>query len=123
MGGGHGHGPQLVQGQDGGPIFVVPFEHQHHPVALVHPGPPQGVGRPVAQLSQLPVGEAALFPGHVAPDQGLAIRLLGRQHVHHVVGEIEIVRMVDGKPREGAVLVKFLLAEAFVQLHIHAQPF
>ena len=46
VGGGDGHGPQLVEAQDGEPELVVPLEHQHHPVPPLDAQGLEVVGRP-----------------------------------------------------------------------------
>ena len=58
------------------------------------------------------------FAFRVAPDQGLAVRFFVRYGVHDVVGEVEVLRVVEGEFLKAAVLVKDFRAVFLVYAHV-----
>ncbi len=94
----HPHGSQLVQPQQARPELVPALQDQQHRVALAHPLLPEHLRRPVAVRLQLPERHRPFRPLVVAPDHRPALRLGLRVRIHHVVGEIEILRHPDLQP-------------------------
>jgi hypothetical protein len=69
----------------------MPFEHEHHAVALFNAVFKEHVGRLIAQQADIPKSKGTFLTLIVGPEQGLAVRLHLRQSVDAVVGKVEIV--------------------------------
>ena len=75
----------------------------------------QVVGGAVAVPAHIVEGKGALLALVVAPHHGAAARLVVRDVVHAVVGEVEVFRHHRPEGAEDAVFVKFLLTVALVE--------
>ena len=118
MGGRNGGDPQLVQSNHGEPVFIVALQHQHHPVPPLQPRLSKHVGHPVAAAADLVEGEDMLLVFRVAPDHGSLVRGLIRHHIHHVVGKVEILRIVQGNFFQSAPFIQDLPAILLINAHI-----
>ena len=118
MGGGNGGDAQLMQGQHGEPVFVVPLEHQHDPVALFQPRGPEGVRHAVGLFLDIGKGKKTLLVFRVAPDHGPFFRGFGGNGIHHVVGKVKIVGIMEGDIRECPVFTHGFLTESFINAHV-----
>ena len=91
MGGGNGHGPQLVECQHGNPPLEAALQDEHDHVAAADAELLQVGSSLVAALLHVGKGESDLCPMFVGPEHGLLVGMLGRPYVHHIIAEVEIL--------------------------------
>lgn len=92
--GGYNDGAKFMQRKDSKPELIVAFEHHHDHIALADALGAQHVGGFVTVAFQVAVGENMLLPAGIAPNHRPAARLSFGDRVHHVVGKIEIFRIL-----------------------------
>ena len=105
VGGGDGHGAQLVEAQDGEPELVVALEDEHDPVAPFDAQGLEVVGGPGRLLAHIVEGEAALRAVQGDVEHGQLLRLAAGQLVDHVEGEVELLLVLEGDGLDGAAAV------------------
>ena len=86
---------ELVEPHDHGPELPVAAHDQHHAVALLDAQRAEVVRRAGAHLLHLLEGEAALGLFAVEVDHRETVRLLLRDGVHHVKGEVEALDVLE----------------------------
>ena len=92
MGGRNHDGTDLVQGQHYYPPLVTTLQDEHHGVVLADAQRHQITGGLIGLLLQFGEGGADLLTLIVGPEDGESLRCLLSPRVHHVVGEIEVLR-------------------------------
>ena len=116
VGGGDGHGPQLVEPQDGEPELIMPLEHQHHPVPLPDSQGLEVVGRPGGGSGHVLEGEAPLRLVLVQVQHGQLPGVFGGNGVHAVEGEVEPLCVGEGEAPQAPVFVLLGLDEGFAHV-------
>ncbi len=117
VGYGDQHGPQLVEGHGGEPVFIVPLQHHHNPVPLLNACLLEYLGIAVALPADVREGE---HPGLLlggAPHQGALLGLCRCDGVHHVVAEVEAVGIVEGEVRQMSGGIQGFMAKGLVDAH------
>ena len=99
------------------PVLPVTFQGYHDPVASSYACVLHGVGRLIGQPAQLAKSYYLFVSGTVAPYDGSLVRLFLRYGVHHVIGKVEIVRIIKSQLFQPAVLIEFFFAESFINAH------
>ena len=95
VGGGYGHGAQLVEGEHAEPPLVVPLEDEHHLVAMAYAEALEVGGGAVGLVFQLREGGSHLLAPLAGPEEGELVGVLLCPRVHHVVGEVEVLGYLE----------------------------
>ena len=102
-----GDGAELVQGYHGKPELVMPFQHQHHPVAPADPEGGKGVRALVGRILHVLEGEAAFLMVLVHIKHGQLVRILPGNPVHNVKAEVEGLRVREADGGQPALFILF----------------
>jgi len=101
----------------------MPFEHEHHAVALFDAVLKEHVGRLIAQQADVPKSKGAFLALVVCPEQGPAVRFHLRQSVDTVVCKVKIIFIDRFEYVQDTVFVKRFLAELLIKvLRFHVVP-
>ena len=92
MGSRNHDGTDLTEGQHDDPPLIASLQDQHHRIVLANAKCLQVAGSLVGLLLQLSVGRTDLLSLIVGPEDGQLLRGLLSPRIHHIVGEIEILR-------------------------------
>ena len=103
IGGGDGHGAQLVQSQHGEPVLVVALQDQHHTVAPLDTHGLEVVGGSCGFSLQILEGEPTLGAVIGQIEHGQLLRLGGAQFVHDVECKVELLFTLEGDLLQKAV--------------------
>ena len=95
VGGGYGHGAQLVEGEHAEPPLVVPLEDEHHLVAMAYAEALEVGGGAVGLVFQLREGGSHFLAPLAGPEEGELVGVLLCPRVHHVVGEVEVLGYLE----------------------------
>nr|AEW47932.1 hypothetical IclR family transcriptional regulator [uncultured microorganism] len=94
-----------MQGHHGKPELVVPFQHQHHPVALPDSQRREIIGALVGGILDILEGKTLLPVMFVHIQHGQFVRILAGNSVHDVETEIESLRVREGNRGQAALVV------------------
>ena len=92
VGGRNYDGAYLAEGEHHDPPFIAALQNQHHGVVFADAQCLQITGSLISLLFQFSVGGTDLFALIVSPEDGQLLRCLLSPRIHHVVGEIEVLR-------------------------------
>jgi hypothetical protein len=104
MGGRNRDGPDLMEGQEYGPVLKAPLEYEHDRIAPADSPGNEQIGGLIREALHIGVGELSLGSGFVAPEQSPFPAFFFGQDIHYIPGKIEILRDIHLK-----VVVKILI--------------
>ena len=91
MGGGNGHGTQLVQGEHGDPPLQTALQNEHHHIAMTDAQLLQVDCCLVAALLQVGESQANFLAFVVGPKQCQLVGLFFSPCIHYVVSKIKVL--------------------------------
>ena len=120
MGNGNSHSSYLVQGNNGYPVFIMPFQGKDDSVSSAYAMVFKDVCCLIAEKAQLSEGEYPFISLGIAPDHSSLVRLEPCVFVNDVISEVEILGIFQPERAETAVRGKALRAEILVNVHVYS---
>ena len=111
------HRAQLMQGHCRKPVFIVALQDQHHPVPAADSRRLKHIRHLIAELPDIREGKDMLLSLRVAPYQRPFLRFLLCCPVHHVIAEVEIIRIIQPEFLQCPVFVRTFTAKVLIDTH------